>query len=457
MALNKILVTAKKPKDALDELAPAGDRRERAFLMELVYGVLRYRDYLDWMLRDFIRKPSGLSPDTLNNLRLAVYQIQYLRVPDWAVVNEAVEVEKLCRGRVSVVNAILRSFLRRKDALPLPPEDDPVSFISITTSHPRWLVKRWMKRFGYDEALHLARANNEIPPVTLRIDEGADRERALLLLRGKEMHARPTRFSPAGVVVEAPLSFEELRETLPFPFSIQDEASQLISYLLNPSPGQRVLDACAAPGGKSTHMAKMMRDSGEVVAVEAEERRIRSIGENVARLGLQSIRIIHGDAKDTEGIARAVCGGEPGSSGGDGCLFDRILLDAPCSSLGVIRRNPDIKYRHAAKDLLRLRENQGTLLRSAARLLAPGGIMVYSVCSTEPEEGEEVVSAFLHDARNFSIIRGDYGFLEEFESEDAGKVFYRTFPHKHGMDGFFAARLKKKESELRSPPVPDGR
>lgn len=443
LALNKILVKSKKPKDALEELAPEGDRRERAFLMELVYGVLRYRDSLDWVLRDFIRKPSGLSPDTLNNLRLAVYQIQYLRVPDWAVVNEAVEVEKLYRGRASVVNAVLRNFLRKKDTLSPPPEDDPVFFISITTSHPRWLVKRWVKRFGYEEALRLARANNEIPPVTLRIDDGEDRERALRLLHAKGILARLTRFSPSGIAVESPLSFEELRETLPFPFSIQDEASQLISYLLNPFPGQRVLDACAAPGGKSTHMAKMMRDSGEVVAVEAEAGRIRSIGENVSRLGLQSIRIIHGDAKDTEGIARAVCG----RLAGEGCLFDRILLDAPCSSLGVIRRNPDIKYRHAAKDLLRLRENQGVLLRAVARLLAPGGIMVYSVCSTEPEEGEEVVRAFLHDNRNFSIIRSDYGFLEGFESEDAGQVFYRTFPHKHDMDGFFAARLKKNESE----------
>ncbi|MFO0752640.1 MAG: 16S rRNA (cytosine(967)-C(5))-methyltransferase RsmB [Thermodesulfovibrionales bacterium] len=444
LALNKILVKARKPKDALEELAPEGDKRERAFLMELVYGVLRYRDYLDWMLRGFIRKPSGLSPDTLNNLRLAVYQIQYLRVPDWAVVNEAVEVEKLYRGRASVVNAVLRSFLRGKDTLTLPPEDDPVSFITITTSHPRWLVKRWVKRFGYDGALRLARANNEIPPVTVRVDGEADRERAVRLLSEKGLPARFARFSPSGIVVEAPLSFEELRETLPFPFSIQDEASQLISYLLNPSPGQKVLDACAAPGGKSTHMAKMMRDSGEVVAVEAEEGRIRSIGENAARLGLHSIRIIHGDAKDAEGIARAVCGGKPGD---EGCLFDRILLDAPCSSLGVIRRNPDIKYRHAPRDLVRLRENQGALLRSAARLLAPGGIMVYSVCSTEPEEGEEAVRAFLHDARNFSIIRGEYGFLEEFESEDAGAIFYRTFPHKHGMDGFFAARLKKQEGE----------
>lgn len=425
-ALNKIFNKGIKPKEVLDELSFNLDKRDRAFLMEIVYGVLRYRDYLDWMLRDFLKRPSGLSTYTLNNLRSAVYQLKYMHVPEWAVVDESVNLERFNQGKRALVNAVLRNFLRHKDEIKDPSKDDPAEYISITTSHPRWLVKRWIKRFGFDEALKLAEANNRIPPVVLRAESAEKREEMLKKFAENDIEAYPTEFSTVGFFLK---KFPEAlnSELLTHNLFVQDEAAQLVTYILNPLPLERILDACAAPGGKTTHIAQMMKDSGEIIAVESENKRIKQLKENVLRLGLKSIKVIHGDVKSLD-IGQ----------------FDKILLDAPCSSIGVIRRNPDVKYRHSEKDLIRYKENQLSMLKIVSQFLKKDGIVVYSVCSTEIEEGEDVIKEFLHDNPDFSIIKGDYDFLRHFEVIDSdGHLFYRTFPHKHNMDGFFAARLKK--------------
>ncbi len=452
VALNKIFKRGKKPGEVIEALSWEDDKRERAFLMELVYGVLRYRDLLDWMLKDFLRKPAGLSFDTINNLRIAAYQIEYMRVPEWAAVNEAVNVEKAQRGKASLVNAVLRNFLRRRETIArrdegfvTPPKisqryGDPVSALAIETSHPRWLIKRWVKRFGQDGALRLARKNNELPKLTVRIDDTAARENAVSVLAAKGIQAHKTIYSPSGIVLENLHSFIDLNSLLDFPCLVQDEAAQLMTFLLAPCPEEIVLDACAAPGGKTTHIAKLMGDRGKVIAVEAELKRIRRLEENITTLGLQSVEVVHGDIRDPEVGIRRAAGCETDS---DSCFFDRILLDAPCSALGVIRRNPDVKYRRLPRDLQRFRENQVALLQAVSRYLKVGGSMVYAVCSTEPEEGEEVIGIFLHSNLNFSIIKGEDDFLRPFEYSDSGRMFYRTFPHEHDMDGFFAARLKR--------------
>lgn len=346
IALNKIFSKGLKPKEALDKLSGDLDKRDRAFVMEIVYGVLRYRDYLDYMLKDFLRKPSGLSLYTINNLRAAVYQSKYMRVPEWAVVDEAVNIERFNKGKTALVNAVLRNFLRNRDEIKEVPKDNPIDYISITTSHPKWLVKRWINRFGYDETLELAEANNRIPPIVIRAEDEKKREEILKEFSGKGIEARPTKFSPVGIVLKEFSSVEFLAHNL----FVQDEAAQLVTYLLNPSPHERVLDACAAPGGKTTHIAQMMKNSGEIIAVESEEKRIKQLKENVSRFGLQSIKIAHGDVKSL-----------------DVGQFDRILIDAPCSSIGVIRRNPDVKYRHTKKDLIGYKKNQFDMLMEIGR------------------------------------------------------------------------------------------
>lgn len=424
-ALHDVFNLSIKPKEVVDRLSAALESRDLAFFMEIFYGVLRHRDYLDWILRNFLRKPAGLSIDTINNLRTALYQIEYMRVPEWAAVNEAVSLE--AHKSKSVVNAVLRSFLRDRDKIMLPQEES-IDYIAIFTSHPKWLIKRWIKRFGFKETLELAISNNKIPPVTLRTEEPEKREYIIKVFRDKGIEAFQTEYSPAGIYLKGfpSILHDEIKKLKLF---VQDEAAQLVTYLLNPLPHERVLDVCAAPGGKTTHIAQLMKDLGEIIAVEVDEKRIKSLLENINRLGLRSIKVIQSDIRDLKDIG----------------LFDKILIDAPCSSTGVIRRNPDIKYRRKKKDLYGYKEKQTEIVNSSSRFLKKNGFMVYSVCSTEPEEGEEVIRQFLKDRSDFITVEGDYSFLEPFRIIDNGLIYYRTFPHRHNMDGFFMARLKKVE------------
>jgi 16S rRNA (cytosine967-C5)-methyltransferase len=208
-------------------------------------------------------------------------------------------------------------------------------------------------------------------------------------------------------------------------FAVQDEASQLITYLLDPKPGETVLDACAAPGGKTTHIAAAMGDSGKITAIEKDPERIGMLHANIQELGVRSVTVVTGDSADLRGSER----------------FDRILLDAPCSATGVMRRNPDVKYRRKAKDLPSFKANQLRLLRAVAPLLRKGGRLVYSVCSLEPEEGEEVAAEFLKTAAEFRIIDAEAIFVKHFTRQG----FFRTYPHKHTMDGFFGVAFCRQK------------
>lgn len=415
------------PKEALDLSSSGLDRRDRAFAMELAYGVIRYRDTIDWILGHFLEKPRRLGSFTMNNLRMAAYQIYFMRVPERAAVHESVELEKRDHesGRPSLVNAVLRNLLRQRSGFQLPiATDDPIETLRLNTSHPRWMVERWAGRFGLEEASRLAEANNRIPGLTLRTNTlRTSREELITAMKGRGIGAEPTEGSPDGIVPEEGTSFSDL-SFAPGLFAVQDEAAQLISYLLGPQPGERVLDACAAPGGKTTHMAQLMRDEGEIIAVEKDPLRAEMITENTAALGLRSVKTIAADLMEL----------------GDIGMFDRILLDPPCSATGVIRRNPDVKYRHTPKDLEGFGLRQRELLKTASARLKPGGTLTYSVCSVEPEEGEMVIEDFLKGDEEFRIIESVADCLDRFIS---GGIF-RTYPHRHGMDGFFGVSLCRK-------------
>ncbi len=426
-SLHEIWQGGRKPKDVLEEFSGDLDRRDRAFLMELVYGVVRFRDTLDWALKEFLKKPSALGQDTMNNLRLAAYQILFTRVPPWAAVNEAVEMEKKL-GRPRVVNAVLRNLLRVPETERLGlgriRKQGTVPRIALRTSHPPWLVKRWVQRFGEEEASALAEANNRIPPLTLRTNTlKIARDALIRRLADMDVRGEPTPHSPDGIKLGEPHPDERLG-SVKDSFMIQDEASQIISFLVDPRPGERVLDACAAPGGKATHMAQLMQDTGEIIAVESRRERMGRLMENIRRLGISSVSVVHADILGYSAE-------QP---------FDRVLLDAPCSALGVIRRNPDVKYRHSLRDLMRFRANQLDILRHVSGFLKPGGIMVYSVCSTEPEEGEDVIKEFLKESGDFYIIESSLPFLWGLMKDG----FLRTYPHAHDMDGFFGVRLCRK-------------
>jgi 16S rRNA (cytosine967-C5)-methyltransferase len=315
IAVNSLIEIFKKrarPKQSIENLSLALDKRDRAFLMEIVYGVLRFRDTLDWILKHFLKNTAKLGNFTLNNLRIALYQIYFMRVPDWAVVNESVEIEKTkigpavrVAGKPSVVNGVLRNILREKSSYTPPIKlENPATEISLNTSHPKWLVKRWIKRFGIEGAASLARANNEIPPMTIRANTlRISRDGLLKRLAEHGIISEPTRFSPDGIMLRDIHSYTDL-SFIQGLFTVQDEASQLISYLLNPQPSERVLDSCAAPGGKTTHIAQLMHDNGKIVALEKDPERIQHLENNIRDLGIRSVKIINADLTDMENQCR---------------------------------------------------------------------------------------------------------------------------------------------------------
>ncbi len=416
---------------------PPPKRRDRALANELVFGVLRWRGRLDWIIEHLSKRPvHRIDPLILNTIRLGVYQILFLsRVPVSAAVNDCVELAKgkSTAGVVRFVNAVLRSAARKAKDLSLPNDtEDPVSAVAVRESHPVWMVRRWVRRLGVEQTIRLCKANNQIPPVTIRANTlKADRETLASSMAGHARNIALTRFVPDGLMLRGlETGINDMPAFNDGWFQVQDEAAQIVTYLLDPKPGEAVLDACAGLGGKTGHIAQLMGDRGKIVAADSQSWKLSKLEATMRRLGVCSVSTWHRDL--TTGVAEDPSG-----------AFDRVLLDAPCSGLGVIRRNPDIKWKKRKKDLARLQAKQQRLLACVAPLVKAGGVLVYCVCSLEPEEGQEVVEDFLISKTDFAIDRAPTGFCEIDELLTERSGFLRTLPHEHETDGFFAVRLKK--------------
>lgn len=410
--------------------------RDRALLTELVYGTLRWRGTIDWHLAVYLRRPLANTDAYLRNLlRLALYQILYLdKVPGYAAVDEAVKDAKVRGGRraAGFVNGVLRKFLDRKQTPPLPTrEDGCASYLSVIGSHPDWLVKRWLERFGAEQTEALLKANNEPAPLILRSNRlKVSREALLEKFLAAGLEAAPARWSPQGIRVKGSAGVERLPGFEQGLFQVQSEASQLVGFLLAPRPDERVLDACAAPGGKSTHIAELMDDRGEITAIDISARGLEKLNENVQRLGLRSVLASRADIlMDLEESWAAP--------------YDRILVDSPCSALGTLRSHPEAKWHKSEADIVRLGKLQARLLHQASRYLKPGGALVYATCTLMCEENEKVVSDFLRRHSDFELDDASRYLPDDARMLVSGK-FLLTLPHQHDTDGFFAARVKKK-------------
>ncbi|HWP22668.1 MAG TPA: 16S rRNA (cytosine(967)-C(5))-methyltransferase RsmB [Candidatus Binatia bacterium] len=408
---------------------------DRALLTELVYGTLRWRGRLDALLSPQLDRPLEKTDPVLRNLlRLAAYQLLFLdRIPAYAAVNEAVALAKSLRGAKAAgfANAVLRNVLRKNSGgKKFADGDDSVTALAAAYSHPEWLVKKWLEEFGPAEIKPLLQANNQKAPLVLRANS-LKIARGELLRRFSDagIQAAPTERSPQGVRLGASGAVEKLPGFNEGLFQVQAESSQLVAYLLAPSPGERILDACAAPGGKSTHIAELMQDEGEVVAIDSSARGVKKIVENATRLGLKSVRAVRADARTRlSGLKLA--------------SFDRILVDAPCSGLGTLRAHPEIKWQRSESDVERLRRLQVEILEHAARYLKPGGVLVYSTCTLTREENQQVVEGFLGRTKSFELEPAA-GYLPEQAQPMARGEFFLALPHRDDTDGFFAARMRK--------------
>jgi len=397
---------------------------------ELVYGVLRWKIRLDYTIDLFSAiRSKKIEHRVLNALRIGAYQLLFLtRVPSRAAINESVELVKPDKRKAGFVNAVLRKIASEKERIALPdPDKDIIRHITIACSHPEWIVRRWAARYGTAETIELCRAGQEVPPRTVRVNTlSTSRQRLIEELKESGYDVEETRYSPDGIEVRGggALAAKDPR------YYIQDEASQLVSLLLSPMPGESLLDACSAPGGKTTHLAQLMGNRGAIYALDKHEARVRTVAETAARLGAGIIKTFTFDAAGSLDFL------EKGS-------LDAILCDAPCSGLGVLRRAPDARYRRKEEDIAGLQAIQSRILDNLAGYLKKGGRLVYSTCTFEPEETEGVVSRFLKKHPDFSL-EDVSKYLPQSCSELVDKDgFLRTFPHRHGMDGFFAARMRK--------------
>ncbi|MDY7231743.1 16S rRNA (cytosine(967)-C(5))-methyltransferase RsmB [Hyalangium rubrum] len=416
--LNVVLDTA------LSE-SPPKDPRDAGLATELAYGATRRQLSLDYAIARFSdRKLSTMEDRVLAALRVGTYQLFHTRVPARAAVAETVQaLKELGLSRASgFVNAILRK-LSTLPGPPLPPESDVAEYLSVRESHPRWLVERWIRHFGRERAEAMLVADNQTPPVVVRVNTAkVTREALLEQLREVGLEVQPTSVSPLGIVLPPMGRIEDVYGYAEGLWQVQDEAAQLVGVYGAVPETARVLDACAAPGGKACHMAQ----AHEVVALDLHAHKLPKIEAEAKRLGLtERLRAVAHDA--TQPLPEAL--GE----------FHAVVVDAPCSGLGTLRRHPELRYRRQEEDIGRLASLQRRILENCQEAVPPGGLLVYAVCTSEPQEGQDQVEMFL---RSHPEWTAEPPVLPAVKLP-LTQAYLRTLPGPEGWDGFFAARLRK--------------
>jgi 16S rRNA (cytosine967-C5)-methyltransferase len=439
----KLLNRIHSRRQTLDQLLDQADgqisclnRADRALVHALVFGVQRWQSRLDWVIDHLAARNRKMDPHIRTILRLGLFQIQFLqRIPASAAVHTSVELAKHSgrKWAAGFVNGVLREAIRQADRIPWPdPEKEPLAYMAVTHAFPEWLISRWTHRWGAEATDALCRAVNTVPDITLRTNTLRIPRGELIRAISAEAEAvRETSYSPEGI------SLTRVNRPLPqWPafiegwFQVQSEAAQITSRFLGPRPGETIWDVCAGLGTKTAHMAQLMQNQGRIVATDLYADKLAKLDREMSRLGITIVQSTPLDltASDPKLLPAA---------------FDRILLDAPCSGLGVLQRNPDGKWRLTPRDIRQNSARQLALLAQAAPFLKTGGILVYAVCSLESEENEQVVDAFLQKHPEFAIHPGSPAADDRINSLLTPRGFLSTIPHLSQLDGFFAAALIK--------------
>ena len=425
------------------------DGRERRLINGLVYGVIRWQKQLDWVLNQFINPDFQLDARHRNILRLGAFQLLHLDgIPAHAAIFETVQLAtshlQRNRGRKTsgFINAVLRSVQREGAALAYPPLDaNPTEHIACALSYPTWLVKQWLQTRGVSWTLAFCRASNKIAPLALRVNTRlTKREEVCQSLEAIGIAATASKITPDGVTLAegAITAFDTAGDqTLKDVINrediyVQDESAMLVAHLLSPKDAKFIVDLCAAPGGKTTHLAHLMDNTGKIVAVDVSAEKAALLEKNCRRIGARNVdtRVLDATKADLGFIN----------------IADAVLIDAPCSGFGTLRRHPDIRWNKTLEQLHSLSEMQYSLLKNAAPHIKPGGILVYSTCSVEPMENEKVIQRFLADFPMYTVENAKDFLPDVPPTVITPQGFVQTFPHEHGVDGTFAARLRRKST-----------
>ena len=427
------------------------DGRERRLVNGLVYGVIRWQKQLDWVLDRFINPRFQLDARHRNILRLGAFQLLHLDgIPAHAAIFETVQLATSHRRKSSggqktagFINAVLRSIQREGTSVAYPPLDtNPIEHIAFSLSYPTWLVKRWLQTRGVSWTLAFCRASNQTARLAFRVNTLlTHREAACQFLEMKGLPASVSKIAPDGIVLEnrTLTNFDAAGElTLKDILNrkdiyVQDESAMLVAHLLSPENAGFIVDLCAAPGGKTTHLAHLMRNTGKIIAVDTSAEKIALLQKNCRRVDAHNVetRVMDATTADLAFIKTA----------------DAVLIDAPCSGFGTLRRHPDIRWNKTLKQVHALSEIQYNLLKNTAPHIKPGGVLVYSTCSIEPMENEEVIQRFLADFPMYRVENARRFLPDVPSSAITPQGFVQTFPHEHGIDGAFAARLRRVPTE----------
>lgn len=424
-------------KDLRNTKVPVNDRR---LITELVNGTVRMSKHLDWVLNLFLKKPlNGQNPWIRNILRMALYQILFMdRIPQYASVNTAVDLTtaRVGSGLTGMVNGVLRNIIRNPEKITYPSSDnDLVAYLAVYYSHPEWLIKQWLEDFGYEQTVAILVHNNLPAGVTVRCNQlKGSRDELITRLADEGVLATVCENTPWGLkVYRIDKAITDIMAFKEGWFYVQDSASLLAAPILRPQPGQMVYDLCCGVGGKTTHIAEYMQNQGRIVAIDLHKHKIDLLGYNSRRLGINIIEAITGDIlnMDTDSMLKA----------------SRVMLDAPCSGLGVLNRRADARWRRNYQEMQELIVIQEALLNKAATLVDKGGLLLYSTCTINHAENEDIIKRFLQENQEFGLegFEEDIAFLPltAAERNHAASGIFTLLPGKHSTDGMFYARMRR--------------
>ena len=411
-------------------------RVDKALVTEIVNGTLKNLIKLDYILGQFVKMNiSKLDKNVDNILRTGIYQIMYLdRIPDSAVCNEGSNLARKYsnEGAVKFVNGVLRNVSRNKENIQFPDKaKEPLQYLSVVYSHPLWIVEKWLGEFGFEFTEQLLNANNKVPNFTIRVNRlKTDKESLMKILEQEGIEYGEGLYNKEALYIKGTSAIENKSSFRQGLYQIQDESSILVGHVLDPKPGDFIIDICSAPGGKVTHAAELMNNKGKIIARDIYKHKLDLIQQSCKRLGISIVETEIFDAKelDRKFIGKA----------------DKVLLDAPCSGLGALRRKPDMKLKKTPDNFEELTKLQQQILSKAAEYVKPQGVLVYSTCTINKSENLKIVEVFLKSREDFYMEDLSEFLPENLESNSKTKGYVEIFPNIHGIDGFFIARLRRK-------------
>ena len=423
LSLNKYL------KDVLE-------KKDENLIREIIYGVLENLIYIDYIISKASKiKLKKIHPNILEILRIGIYQIVFMdKIPESAAVNESVKLAKKYghKGTIAFTNGVLRSISRDKEKFTSIDVKDKEKYISIKYSHPEDLVRRWVDEFGIEFTEELCKANNTTPSLNIRVNTlKTDKSFLIASLKEKGIEVLEGKYAQDALIVKNPFAITETEEFKQGLFTIQDESSMLVADIINPKEGSSVLDVCSAPGGKATHIAQKMNNIGYILSRDIYPHKIRLIEENTRRLGIDIIETQNYDALDKD---ETLIG-----------KFDYCLLDAPCSGLGLIRRKPEIKLNRKKEDIDSLSNLQYDIIKNVKDYIKVGGFLIYSTCTIETKENIEIISKFIKENPEFKLVNIEESIKNKEDFTTLKDGYIKMFPHIHGTDGFFIAKMLKEK------------